>query len=98
MRSQPLSTPSFTWYVQVVNSVVIHQQTFDLRTKVRPHCMPGEDSRIYNEFCMKRSVLFCHCQIGSDAKVVHLVVMNHVPIRGGFTIQASLICGNVQLQ
>ncbi|PHT42590.1 hypothetical protein CQW23_16615 [Capsicum baccatum] len=52
----------------------------------------GEKCRV------KKFVVGRHCRIGSNVKVVNSVIMNHVTIRDGRSVQGSIICSKVQLQ
>ncbi|KAF2291930.1 hypothetical protein GH714_042272 [Hevea brasiliensis] len=77
------------------NNIILPSAQLGSKTTVGPHRMLGEGSQMGDKCTVKRSVVGRHCRIRSNVKVVNSVIMNHVTIGDGSSIQG---CSNVQLQ
>ncbi|KAJ9146621.1 hypothetical protein P3X46_028860 [Hevea brasiliensis] len=77
------------------NNIIHPSAQLGSKTTVGPHRMLGEGSQMGDKCTVKRSVVGRHCRIRSNVKVVNSVIMNHVTIGDGSSIQG---CINVQLQ
>ncbi|XP_068662946.1 uncharacterized protein [Aristolochia californica] len=80
------------------NNIIHPSAELGNKTTVGPNCMLGEGSQLGDKCSVKRSVIGCHCRIGSNVKIANSVVMNYVTIEDGCSIQGSVICSNVNLQ